>query len=372
VTTETFDPVAAALRIVGAGDDGEPRRQIRLTPASAIKIRRVRWVWDGRMALGALTLLAGREGLGKSTIGYWIASHLTRGELPGEFCGQPRSVLVCATEDSWSHTIAPRLIAAGADLDRVFRVEVDADGQVGSLSLPRDLDETATCAVGTGAALLLLDPLLSRLARQLDTHKDAEVRSALEPLVRMADRTQLGVLGVVHLNKSIGTDPINAVMGSRAFAAVARSVCVVVPDPEDEDGQRRLFGTPKNNLGPTNLPLLPFAVVGHPIDSADGTVWTGRVEWDDPITGTIADAMERVTESRDVRSSVEEAGDWLVDWLGTQGGEAQRTHVIKAGRAAGHGEDSLKRAMRKRPTLSYRSEGMPRRTIWYLTAGKTA
>jgi len=48
---------------------------------------------------------------------------ITRGTLDGEFHGTPRSVIV-ATEDPWSETIVPRLIAAGADLNRVYRCDV--------------------------------------------------------------------------------------------------------------------------------------------------------------------------------------------------------------------------------------------------------
>jgi hypothetical protein len=52
---------------------------------------------------------------------------ITRGTLPGEFYGEPKSVLVAAAEDSWSQTIVPRLIAADADLDRVFRESAERD-----------------------------------------------------------------------------------------------------------------------------------------------------------------------------------------------------------------------------------------------------
>lgn len=112
-------------------------RHIALTAASGIKPRPVLWLWRDRLALGTIGLLAGREGQGKSTLGYWLAARITRGDLPGEFEGQAKSVLVCATEDSWEHTIVPRLMAADADLERVYRVEVvSALGVHVGLSLP--------------------------------------------------------------------------------------------------------------------------------------------------------------------------------------------------------------------------------------------
>ena len=76
----------------------------------------------------------------------------------------------------------PSLISAGADLDRVYRVEVIADDVHTELTLPRDLVKMHNIAREVDALLLILDPLLSRLGDRLDTHKDADVR-ALEPLV---------------------------------------------------------------------------------------------------------------------------------------------------------------------------------------------
>jgi hypothetical protein len=201
--------------------DDESHRRLVLTAASKIKPQRVQWLWDARIALGTLALLAGREGLGKSILSYTIAAMITRGALPGEFYGTPKSVLVAAAEDSWSQTIVPRLIAADADLDRVFRVEVVHDAIHSELSMPRDLARVKAVAREVDAVLMILDPLISRLDPKLDSHKDADVRRALEPLVAMADLINISVLGLIHHNKSGATDPLQVVMASKAFPAVA-------------------------------------------------------------------------------------------------------------------------------------------------------
>jgi MoxR-like ATPase len=121
-TARIFDSLAED------GTDEATERQIRLTPASQIRPRPVHWLWDLRMALGTICLLAGREGIGKSTIAYALAALITRGKLEGVHFGEPRAVIVAATEDSWQHTIVPRLMAADADLDLVFRVDVTVFG----------------------------------------------------------------------------------------------------------------------------------------------------------------------------------------------------------------------------------------------------
>ena len=94
------------------------------------------------------------------------------------------------------------------NLARVFRVDVLTSDLVDTaLSLPRDLAALEATVAEVGAALVILDPLVSRLDAALDTHKDTSVRLALEPLVALADRTGCGVLGLIHVNKAASTNP---------------------------------------------------------------------------------------------------------------------------------------------------------------------
>ena len=359
-------PVSGDTSVSGDTHESGAGRSLTLTSAATIRPRPVFWLWEDRIALGTLSLLAGREGLGKSTLGYALAARVTRGELRGEYLTTPRSVIVAATEDSWEHTIVPRLIAAGADLERVYRVDVVTDmGIHVGLSLPRDLLDLERNAVQVGAALLLLDPLMSRLG-SLDTHRDAEVRQALEPLVALADRARMSVLGLIHHNKSGSADPLQLVMGSKAFTAVARSVHTVVPDPEDESERRRLFGTPKNNLGRTDLATLSFTIVSHPIETDEGTAWTGRLEWGSESAVTIGDAMRLSTDS-DSADDASEAAAWLSDYLTSKAGRAKSSEVKKAATAEGIRTRALT-AARKRLRLLTPSEGFPRVTWWELPA----
>jgi AAA domain len=342
-------------------------RRIVLTRASDITPRRVAWLWDGRIAIGTLALLAGREGLGKSILAYTLAALITRGMLPGEHLGAPKSVLVAATEDSWSQTIVPRLIAAGADRDRVYRVEVIADDVHTELTLPRDLVKMRNVAREVDAVLLILDPLLSRLDDRLDTHKDADVRRALEPLVAAADIANLAVLGLIHHNKSGSSDPLQVIMGSKAFAAVARSVHTVIYDPDDDSRTRRLFGTPKNNLGRSDLPTLSFTIDSFGVQLEDGNdpAWTGQLVWGEGSAHSIHDAMERAAESGEQKSAATDAQHWLEDYLTMKGGICESAKIKKAAVAAGHTERSLRTA-RSRLRIEVSESGFPRHTWWSL------
>jgi hypothetical protein len=362
----SHNPPKIADDILGGSIDGAAvGRTVQLTRASSIKVRPVHWLWADRVALGTLALLGGREGVGKSTVAYLLAADVTRGRLPGHYGGKSKAVIVAATEDSWAHTIVPRLMAAGADLDLVYRVDVMSFAGVETgLSLPRDLVKLEESARQVDAALILLDPLMSRLDAKLDTHKDAEVRLALEPLVRLADVTAAAVVGLIHVNKSHSTDPLTTLMASRAFAAVARAVLFVMLDPDDE--RIRLLGQPKNNLGRTDLATLTFRIESaHVADTDEGPVWSGRVHWTGERDQSIRDALEASSETADARSATGEAAGWLLDHLTAKGGTDESANIKREGAKAGHSQDALKRA-RRRIKATIQASGFPRTTYWTL------
>ena len=139
--------------------DAEARadRRLVLTPASQIKPRPVLWGWEDRMPAGHLSLIPGREGIGKSLFLVWLAAQITRGTLPGAYYGSPRAVFYCAAEDSWQHTIVPRLIAAHADLDLVYRIDVESVEETPerACSLSSRCRAIATCWPPRSSALRL-------------------------------------------------------------------------------------------------------------------------------------------------------------------------------------------------------------------------
>jgi hypothetical protein len=255
-------PVSApAVAVVSNGHRPAPAgRQVVVTLASQIKPRPVRWLWPDRIPAGALTLLAGREGIGKSLVGVHLAAQLTHGRLPGGRYGKPARVMFATSEDAWEFTMVPRLLAAGADLTRVGRVQVDDGGRVDGLTLPLDAKGLAEYIGARDVALLVLDPLTSHMDGRIDAHRDREVRSALEPLGQLAEGTGAAVLGLVHLGKGIGSDPVNLILGSRAFSAVARVALVAARDPEDEASN--VLSVEKSNLGRIDVPGLTYRIDG--------------------------------------------------------------------------------------------------------------
>ena len=264
VGKDAADHVAAGFGLDELVADAVPQvgRRARITWADQIKIRPVVWTWtdkgEGRIPAGTLCVAAGREGTGKSTFGIWLAAQITRGTLPGNLYGTPRRVLYVAIEDSWEHTLAPRLKAAGADLSMVGRFDVieDTDEQV-TLSLPADNELLEASIREHDVALVVPDPLMSVISERIDTHRTRDVRMALDPLAGIANRTGCLLLGIPHFNKNAGTDPSLLITGSGAFKDVPRSVLGFVRDADAADGSRVMTQT-KNNLGRDDLPSLRY------------------------------------------------------------------------------------------------------------------
>lgn len=270
---------------------------VELIKANDYEMEGVLWAYRGRIPIGMVTLLAGREGIGKSTVALDIAARLTRGTLPGMYEGRPQPVVLCATEDSWKHTILPRLHAVGADLSLVFNVVVrEPDGRRRAIIAPADVARMDAKFRQVRPALMIIDPLMAVLDGKIDTHKQSEVQQALEPLVGMCERRELAVLALIHVNKSTTTDPLNSIMGSKAFATLPRSVLYCL---EEDDGQF-LMCHAKCNVGPKQ-PTIGYrlASVQFELDpdkvrpGADPYIQSSRVVWGDEDPRTAGEVMEQ-------------------------------------------------------------------------------
>jgi AAA domain len=348
-----------ALTVVANGHK-PAGRQVVVTLASQIKPRPVRWLWPDRIPAGALTLLAGREGIGKSLVGVHLAAQLTRGTLPGSRHGKPSRVMFATSEDAWEFTMVPRLLAAGADLEQVGRVQVDDDGMVLGLTTPVDVPALKAYIADHDVAMLVLDPLTSVMASQIDAHRDREVRTALEPLSQLAEDTGAAVLGLVHLGKGIGADPVNLILGSRAFSAVARVALVAARDPDDEASN--VLSVEKSNLGRIDVPALTYRVDGVEIATDEGPAGAGLLVWTGETDRRVRDIMADAGEERGER---DEAAEWLTGYLMHHGCEAKAGDAIKAARADGIAERTLKRA-RARAGVTSQRRGFGQGAVWVL------
>src|SRR5438874_7905526 len=211
---------------------------VTLTRASAIVPRNTEWAWKGRIPLGAVTLTVGPGGLGKSTLIYDRIAKLTQGALEGDLFGTPVTVLIAAAEDDPNAVVVPRLMAVGADLDRVYIVTLTHEEVVGDIELPRDIEQLGQRGAQKHAKFLFVDPLMAHISLRLDAHRDQHVRAVLGPLRRLGEEHGIAIVCTLHLNKRETADVLTRVGGSVGFGAAARSVLLLAKgkDAPVEDG----------------------------------------------------------------------------------------------------------------------------------------
>ncbi|WP_245541556.1 bifunctional DNA primase/polymerase [Smaragdicoccus niigatensis] len=285
----------------------DPETGDRITLVSCdVTPKATRWVWDvprdGLAQLAGksarliparhLTLMVGKSSYGKSSVMQWAAAKLTVGELPGMWEGTPRGVIIVSTEEDIAETITPRMILCGADMSRVHTVAITTEaGKLGALKFPQHAGLVrALLRQHPEVGMVILDPLLSTVAKGLSTDKE-EVREALEPLATIAADAGVAIVGIVHQNKDYkNVDNLTRVMGATATHALPRSVLLCTEEPqEDEQSIDRvfLFGQIKNSLSRTALEGHRYTmfseVVAH---DDDGTPIEGVAPRWGSVTGT--------------------------------------------------------------------------------------
>lgn len=312
------------------------------TAASAIRATPISWLWRGFLPLGALSLLYGPEGEGKSLMTMMLAAMATRGTLPGALEGQPVNVEIVAYEDDPSAVIVPRLEAAGADLSRIYLHGDDAGD--GLLTLPDDVEAFGCALEERGSKLLIIDPLPDALREGLKDNNNGDVRTGIVPLHRMAQDLGVCVLGVSHPNKS-ATDAANKVMGSKAWRSVPRSVILFGRDPDDLSGPTRVAAVSKTNYASRTAVKLRIDAV--PVSSLDQeqprAVLVGATAYTDAdLIAASAGSGSRGGPSP--LSQMEQAEKLLYRLLEDGGGSIDARVAYAAGEAQGLSETTMRRA----------------------------
>jgi hypothetical protein len=264
--------------------------------ADQVKAERVRWVWPGRVPAGKVVVVDGDPGLGKSTVTLDLAARLTTASpLPdGHRPERPMAVLLLSAEDGVADTIRPRLEAAGADLRLVTVVDhVLDEGGPRPVELPADADRIERWCTGYAddpdpaglrVGLVVVDPLMAFLAGEVNAHRDQDVRRALHPLKLLAERTDVAVLVVRHLNKMTGASALYRGGGSIGIVGAARAGLLVGVDPQDPD--RRILAVSKSNLA-AKPPSLAYRLV------EDELYGTAKVAWEGTSDRTAEDLVGR-------------------------------------------------------------------------------
>jgi hypothetical protein len=350
-----------ANNVVDEGEEQHEQPQnadLSVRPFSEIESREISWLWEGRFALGKITLLTGEGGVGKSMLTCDMAARISKGiDFPdGAKCPLGDSFFI-AGEDGAEDTIRPRLDAAGANVDRVHLIggpipegeeyasPVDLSVHIGKL------DRLLDCY--PEAKLLVIDPIMDYLGAATNSDKATDVRRVLSPLRSLAEKHEVAIVAMNHLNKRQGGSSKSRSLGSGAFVQVARIELRVVEDPEDAD--RRLLLPVKNNL--TTAPGLAYRI-------QSGANKAGFAVWEEGTVETTIGEVESDDRGED-RSALQEAVEWLRTFLSE--GEVQAAEAKKKSRAEGIAERTLKRAKKTLKVETFQKD----RSHWWKLSGQS-
>lgn len=333
---------------------------VSLQCATDITPEPIHWLWNGWLAKGKLHIFAGSAGTGKTTIAIALAATITiGGRFPDGSKCHIGSVLIWSGEDSPADTLVPRLMAAGADLSKVHFVgDTTANYESRAFDPATDMQSLMhKAATIADLALLIIDPIVNAVAG--DSHKNGEVRRALQPVVDFGEKLNCAVLGITHFSKGgQGKDPLERVTGSLAFGALARIV-LATAKIIDGDKTKRIVCRAKSNIGIDDG--------GYEYDLQQKEVKAGIFSsyalWGDAIEGSarelLAEPDNRET-GENGNSAFDDAKDFLRELLAE--GELAQKQIEADARGASHSWRTVQRAKKE---LNIRSSKSKLDNRWY-------
>ena len=262
---------------------------VKIIRMSDVELTPVEWLWRPYLPFGKLSVLQGNPGEGKTYFAMHLAAACTNGKLlPNMERMEPFNVIYQTAEDGLGDTVKPRLIEAGADLDRVLVID---DSEV-QLTLSDERIERAI--IENNARLVIIDPIQAYLGADVDMNRANEVRPIFMRLGQVAQRTGCAILLIGHLNKAAGMQSLQRGLGSIDIAAAVRSVMFI--GKLKHDPTMRILTHEKSSLAP------PGASLAFSLGDESGFRWVGEydITADEMLSGIEPQRETKTQQAKDL------------------------------------------------------------------------
>ena len=262
---------------------------VKIIRMSDVELTPVEWLWKPYLPFGKLSVLQGNPGEGKTYFAMHLAAACTNGKLlPNMERMEPFNVIYQTAEDGLGDTVKPRLIEAGADLDRVLVID-DSDVQ---LTLSDERIEKAI--IENNARLVIIDPIQAYLGADVDMNRANEVRPIFMRLGQVAQRTGCAILLIGHLNKAAGMQSLQRGLGSIDIAAAVRSVMFI--GKLKHDPTMRILTQEKSSLAPPGVSL------AFSLGDEGGFRWVGEydITADEMLSGIEPQRETKTQQAKDL------------------------------------------------------------------------
>ena len=262
---------------------------VKIIRMSDVELTPVEWLWKPYLPFRKLSVLQGNPGEGKTYFAMHLAAACTNGKLlPNMERMKPFNVIYQTAEDGLGDTVKPRLIEAGADLDRVLVID---DSEV-QLTLSDERIEKAI--IENNARLVIIDPIQAYLGADVDMNRANEVRPIFMRLGQVAQRTGCAILLIGHLNKAAGMQSLQRGLGSIDIAAAVRSVMFI--GKLKHDPTMRILTHEKSSLAP------PGASLAFSLGDEGGFRWVGEydITADEMLSGIEPQRETKTQQAKDL------------------------------------------------------------------------
>ncbi len=323
------------------------------------------WLWPDRIPLSKVSLFIGEPAVGKSLLALDIAARVSAGvpwpDRPSE-PNPPAGVLLLASANNLADTVLPRLVAAGASLDRITAVtslrtasQEELPRPLWRLSLRPTLAHLdALLQENPDCRLLVLDPF-TRFLTQLHSPNSIDAQVLIESLADLAARHRITVLAVCQASRN-ATGFTWQRAHTRFAADSARTIWALAEDSRkgsspprskkrtSKKGKRSVSSQAADQSSPKLFLPIKTNVTAHvPPLACSIAVPEGadapRILWhDETLPASPGELLDRRTRTLDQSDAVA----WLRELL-TEG-PCPATEVLQQGKDNGFAERGVRRA----------------------------
>jgi len=326
-----------------SGPAPNPAAKLVMTTASQVKPEKITWLWKDKIPYKKLTLFVGNPGLGKSLASVDVIAKASKGAAFPDTTETyaPVESILFSLEDDANDTIVPRLMAAGADLDKIHIVQHVR--QIGAGNAPQEKQfsiDTDLPALEQAlkefpnTRVLVIDPVTNHLGKASAT-ADEELRPVLSKLAAFVAQHNLATILITHFNKGVGLESLHRIAGGVAMVAVVRIAWAFI---ETADGKHLMLNA-KSNVSAHNV-ALGYSIEVVKVETNGVVLEPIKMKWGSGIAARFSKALAD-SENLELRE-LGECQHWLKTYLAS--GEKPATEITRAAETMNCSDNQIRRA----------------------------
>jgi RecA-family ATPase len=326
---------SAMKYIKGNKSYNEPRKKFSLEMVSMDQVeeKEPEWLIRGFIPKGAISLLAGDGGVGKTTIWCDIVAAISSGNytfFENENYSiidkrEPRKVMYFSSEDDMNTTLKRRLRVNGANMENIFTIRLS---DIRFQEIKYNSEYLKELVEFHKPALLVFDPLQGFLPNNINMGYRNQMRNTLAPLNGFGEQLGVTTIIVCHTNKKSDVSARGRISDSSDIWDISRNVFIVGHTGENDI---RYLSHEKCNVAKLQ-------------DTTLFTIDDGVVTFRGTTDKKDADFMSKKSYDRKGKNVKEEIKEFILDQLNSQGGTIEAKELKELAEATGYSKSNYDKA----------------------------